>query len=179
MRVSYRRGTSLVLLCSLTVPTACSTVIGIDGNYSDSGGATTAQGGSAQGGSAQGGGNSSGGSGNANGGSATCSGAPVNGLCWYLGELGQSCTGACSSHGGESPEAASFVGTPAQGGSWTKCAGLLSALGNKGVPLQTMRSDGSGLGCHYYGDRSYWLYSPRYSSSAENVAARLVCGCTR
>jgi hypothetical protein len=163
MRFSRRRSSSAVLLCLLAVSTACSTVIGIDGNYSDSSGGE------------------GGGSGNASrdAGSTTCSGTPVSGVCWYLGELGESCASACSSHSGESPNAASFVGIPAQGGSWAKCASLLTALGSKAIPVLSSRTDGSGLGCHYFSGQSYWLYSPEYSSSAKNAAARLVCGCAQ
>jgi len=122
------------------------------------------------------GGRSGGGGGSGNG--AKCAGVSVSGVCWYLGNLGKSCTATCQIHGGDAPSAASFVGVAAQGGSLTSCATLLSALGYAGVkPAAASRSDGAGVGCHVNGTRSYWLSDPNYSPSSRLAGAQVVCGC--
>jgi trimeric autotransporter adhesin len=185
---------SLVWLLS-SAP-GCSTVIGIDGDYTDlvagateqggatgsglsgSAGASAGRGGSnAQGGStAQAGSNARGGGG---GGAAKCSGVSSGGVCWHLGGLGDSCEETCSDRGGVAPDAPSFVGTTAQGGSLEKCATILDALGGNPAPGQATRSDDNGLGCHRYGLKSYWLSSPDFATTAHVTSARVVCGCLK
>src|SRR5664280_115847 len=61
-------------------------------------------------------------------GSAACGAgaAPLNGLCWYLGAAGASCSDTCANHGGLSSLAVSYVGTALQGGSLSKCTAVLN-----------------------------------------------------
>jgi len=109
---------------------------------------------------------------------ATCSGVPHAGICWYLGPQGNSCQQVCTSHGIPAPNAASHVGTAAQGGSNAECKVLLGLLGISGTPDDGTRTDGLGLGCHLYSATPWWLKSPNFAASASQVNSRLVCGCT-
>jgi hypothetical protein len=90
--------------------------------------------------------------------------------------LGDSCKETCSGRGGLAPDAASVVGTAAQGGSLEKCATLLSALGENSKPTEATRSDDNGVGCHYYGLKTYWLSAPHFTEAAHLSSARIVCG---
>jgi hypothetical protein len=152
-------------LVALSLALGCSTVIGIDGSYTDLDAATTSSAGGPSGSQSEA------------GAPGSCAGVALHGACWYLGELGQSCTVVCDAHGGSASDAASFVGVPAQGGSLAKCAELLSALGDGEKPTEATRSDDSGVGCHIYATKSYWLSSPTYTPSAHLGVAKLVCGC--
>jgi hypothetical protein len=196
MRASPQTLSAALLTWLIATAPGCSMVIGIDKDYTDlaadaadqggsagtgkggssgnsSGGATTEGGSSAQGGSSASAGSAG------QGGSAPCKGQSSSGGCWYLGNLGASCTSTCAAHGGNASDAASFVGTTAQGGSLAKCATLLAALGDNLSPIEATRSDGMGIGCHVYGVKTYWLSSPTFSPSAVVVGARPVCGCVQ
>ena len=170
------------LLWLLLSTPGCSTVIGIDENYTDLAAASAQPGGAAGSGPSGGAGPSAGrGGGSAQGGSggaaANCSGAALGGVCWYLGSLGGSCVTTCSDHGGVAEDEASFVGTPAQGGSLRKCTDILKALNLNSAPDEATRADGKGLGCHLFGQMSYWLSRPDFDPSVQEPGARVVCGC--
>jgi hypothetical protein len=113
-----------------------------------------------------------------------CGGAQVGGACWYLGELDQTCNGACASHGGVDPGAAAFIGTPEQGGSLEACAAILEALGEPpALVMDGFRDDGLGFGCHLFvdaagGTSAWWLSAPAFAPTVSDPSARLVCGCT-
>jgi hypothetical protein len=158
----------LACLGVLSCLACCSTVIGIDGSYADLGADTT---------DADGGSNNSDGRAEASS-AGSCAGVAMNGACWYLGAPGASCSATCATHGGDAPNAASFVGVPAQGGSLAKCASLLVALGYDSTkPAEARRSDDAGVGCHVYGLKSFWLSAPAYSPRARLSSAKLACGC--
>jgi hypothetical protein len=106
-----------------------------------------------------------------------CAGVRSAGICWYLGVSGASCDETCTVHGGTAPGTASFVGTPFQGGSLNECATILLALGESIAPMEGVRYDGLGVGCHIYDGVPWWLSSPNFNSSAWQVNTRLVCGC--
>jgi hypothetical protein len=183
MRLVSRLG-KLSCLGVLSCLAGCSTVIGIDGSYTDLGadkpdasaGASNSDGAAGASGAGAGASNSDGGAGASSAGS--CAGVALNGACWYFSSLGASCSATCAAHGGDAPNAPSFVGVPAQGGSLAKCASLLVALGYDSTkPGQATRSDAAGVGCHVYGLKSYWLSAPAYSPDAHLGSAKLVCGC--
>lgn len=164
----------------------CSMIIGIDHDYTDrlaSGGAIASGGATASGGSSMvdagrtsgAGTQPSAGFGNSD--PAICAGISLHGVCWYFGELGQSCASACLEHGGEAPSAASFIGVSAQGGSLAKCTEILARLNRLPAPTSAERFDSLGLGCHSFGAQNYWLRAPLYSSFASNRNAQLACGC--
>jgi collagen type III alpha len=106
-----------------------------------------------------------------------CDGAERSGICWYLGNPGDSCATTCAFHGGNSPEAASHVGVTSQGGSASECGRLLGLLGLPGTVQTGTRSDGIGLGCVVALGLHIWLSSPPYSDSARFANIQLVCGC--
>ena len=116
-----------------------------------------------------------------------CEGLLHAGICWYLGPEGSSCQQVCASHGESAPDAASHVGTAAQGGSLAECTAILGLLGVNGAPTSATRSDGLGLGCHVYRSgilllqtsKSYWLTSPDFSATASQSSSTLACGCTK
>jgi hypothetical protein len=108
----------------------------------------------------------------------TCSGVLHAAICWYLGPQGNSCQQVCASHGAPAPDAASHVGTAAQGGSNAECKVLLGLLGISGTPSNGLRLDGRGLGCSVYVTTPWWLTSPNFSVSSSEASSRLVCGCT-
>jgi hypothetical protein len=111
---------------------------------------------------------------------ASCVGPTRGGICWYLGPQGSSCQQVCTSHGALAPAMASHVGTTIQGGSLAECSVLLGLLGISGTPANGTRSDGLGLGCHFYqGATLWWLSSPNFSATASQSSSRLVCGCTK
>jgi hypothetical protein len=109
----------------------------------------------------------------------SCAGVPYQSICWYLGSAASSCQQVCASHGQTASNAASFVGTVAQGGNVTECAAILSLLGVAQAPTSGTRTDGTGLGCHVFSGQPWWLSSPAFSTSASNMNARIACGCTR
>lgn len=109
---------------------------------------------------------------------AGCSGVSYSGICWYLGAKGSSCTQVCANHGQPATNAASIVGTAAQGGSLTQCKTLFVLLGNTLAPVQGTRSDGLGLGCHLYGTVTWWLTSPNFDVASSQPISQRVCGCT-
>lgn len=124
----------------------------------------------------------SGGAATGGGGNKACAGTALNGICWYLGAANQSCTDACSAHGGVNTTSEKMVGIPAQGGSIASCALVLAALGTRELPAEATRSDGNGLGCHVLTGRSntaYWLSSPRFSETAHLSNATIACGCNQ
>lgn len=113
-----------------------------------------------------------------------CAGTLSDGVCWSLGELGQSCDAVCATRGGVDARSAAWIGTPAQGGSLQVCAALLEALGApfSTGPLEGFREDALGFGCHLFVDAAgetsaWWLNAPDFSSAVSNPNARLVCGC--
>ena len=114
-----------------------------------------------------------------------CDGAPLGGVCWYLGELDQTCNGVCASHGGFDPASTAAIGTPDQGGSLESCAAILQALGEPPTLLsEGFREDNLGFGCHLFvdaaGDTSaWWLTAPVFAPTVSDPNARLVCGCAR
>jgi hypothetical protein len=108
-----------------------------------------------------------------------CAGISDSGICWYLGRAGDSCANACANHGGTSPQAASHVGTSAQGGSLSECARLLSLLGVRASVAEGNRSDGLGFGCHVFGNDPWWLTSPPYNDTSKSAAVQIVCGCVQ
>jgi len=107
-----------------------------------------------------------------------CAGILSSAVCWYLGAAGESCDQVCSPHGQVVPDAASFVGMPAQGGSAEECGLLLNLLGVNATVQSGQRTDGSGLGCHVYMAVPWWLSAPAYTSTASEPLARRVCGCS-
>ena len=113
-------------------------------------------------------------------GTAGCSGVLYSGICWYLGPQGSSCEQVCAGHGQPASDAATHVGTGAQGGSLAECGHIFGLLGITGTPTQGTRSDGLGLGCHVYqGTNLWWLSSPNFSATASQASSKLVCGCTQ
>ena len=119
-------------------------------------------------------------------GSAACGAgaAPLNGLCWYLGAAGASCSDTCANHGGLSSLAVSYVGTALQGGSLSKCTAVLNALGLTGTVSADILS--AGVGCIRYsgtgasGPGLYWVgLLPLFSATAFLAAGEPACGCVQ
>ena len=112
-----------------------------------------------------------------------CDGALLDDICWYLGDLDQSCDNVCAPHGGFDPAATEWVGTPDQGGSIESCAALLTALDEPTASLMDgFRQDDLGFGCHLFVDAddnagAWWLTAPAFSPDVSDPSARLVCGC--
>jgi hypothetical protein len=113
-----------------------------------------------------------------------CGGALLQGACWYMGDLGQSCDDVCATHGGFSTAALALIGTPAQGGSLEGCTAVLQALGTfSGAVSEGFREDGLGLGCHLYleaagTEAAWWLTAPDLSPQAFSAQTRQACGCS-
>jgi hypothetical protein len=114
-----------------------------------------------------------------------CGGALLDDICWYLGELDQTCGSVCAARGGVAPASAAWVGTPDQGGSIETCAAVLEALGESSAALaEGFREDGLGFGCHVFVDTdgvasTWWLTAPDFSPEVSDPSARLACGCAR
>jgi hypothetical protein len=103
---------------------------------------------------------------------ATCAGTWVGGYCWYLSADGQSCTGACASHGGYHTATRFYAGSD---GTDSHCLAVLAALG---APPADYRSsshcNGGGAGCHYsehYYDETLksWTRCTAPSTTAETT----------
>jgi hypothetical protein len=113
-----------------------------------------------------------------------CGGALLQGACWYLGDVGQSCDDVCATHGGFSAGALAVIGTPGQGGSLEGCTAVLQALGAfSGAVTEGYREDGLGLGCHLYVEAAgtevaWWLTAPELSPQAFSAQSRAACGCS-
>jgi hypothetical protein len=101
----------------------------------------------------------------------------VFGICWYLGEPGESCEMTCAEHGGPDGMASEHVGTASQGGSREDCVLILSALGQRYRVVSTEHD--VGVGCHVpvSGEDPHWLSSPPFRPSAYLRNARIACGC--
>ena len=154
------------------------------GGKPTTGGSTGTGGLIASGGAPATGGNSSTGGVPGTGGSSSvaCSGVLYSGICWYLAPSGDSCTQACTDHGGPSSLAVGHVGTAAQGGSLTECATILSLLGVAGT-VQNVASI-SGVGCSsntgtMAAPGPYWCTSPDFSTTASLAGVQPACGCLR
>lgn len=106
-----------------------------------------------------------------------CAGAEVFGICWYLGEAGESCEQTCAAHGGPAVAASTHVGTEAQGGSREDCVLILSALGQR-YRVRGTEHD-VGVGCHLpAGDGDpHWLSAPPFEATAFLRNAHVACGC--
>jgi hypothetical protein len=100
-------------------------------------------------------------------------------ICWYLGALGASCVETCTDHGGVAEDAASYVGTEAQGGSAEECAALLELLGLGNTVSSGTRTsvDQLGLGCHVFPDSNWWLSAPDFDAADSLGNVQIVCGC--
>ena len=153
------------------------------GGTSATGGVAATGGMTAMGGMVATGGNPSTGGATGTGGSSSvpCSGVLYSGICWYLASSGESCTQACTAHGGPSSLVTSHVGTAAQGGSLTECATILSRLGVAGT-VQNVTST-SGVGCSKNigtlgpGPGLYWCTTPDFSTNASLTGVQPACGC--
>lgn len=106
-----------------------------------------------------------------------CVGAELFGICWYLGEAGESCTQTCAERGGPDSSASAHVGTASQGGSREDCVLILNALGQR-YRVRSTEHD-VGVGCHVPtgGEDPHWLTSPPFRASAYLRNARIACGC--
>ena len=114
---------------------------------------------------------------------AECAGVPLGDVCWYLGELGQTCNGVCASRGGFDAASLAFIGSPEQGGSLEACDAILQALGEApALVTEGFRDDDLGFGCHLFVDAAgatsgWWLTAPAFAPTVSDPSARLVCGC--
>jgi hypothetical protein len=112
-----------------------------------------------------------------------CGGVTVEGGCWYLGAVGQSCDAVCATRGGFAPASLGIVGTPGQGGSIEGCDAVLSAFGAPpGVINEGFREDGLGFGCHAFiaadgTATAWWLTSPDAAPEIADPNVRIACGC--
>ncbi len=105
-------------------------------------------------------------------------GVSYENLCWFLGDLDESCMEVCAERGGIDETAASIIGSPEQSGTWTACRDIVRLLGILGEVAAGYRTDGAGLGCHIWDDGEiWWLYSPDFDPGARMPNAQLVCGC--
>ena len=112
----------------------------------------------------------------------TCAGAPLYGICWYVGASDQSCNQVCANRGGFNAAATSVIGTPAQGGNIENCSALmLLLLGNEDdAVIEGTQVAGNGAGCHLFdapAGQRWWLTTPDFSPDVALVGGRLVCGC--
>jgi hypothetical protein len=90
-----------------------------------------------------------------------CAGVRVNDYCWYLGDLGQSCSQGCSTHGGYNEATCTYAGSD---GTNKNCLQILSALGApQNAVAQVSDNCEVGIGCSsvvlYYNGISFF---PRY-----------------
>jgi hypothetical protein len=112
----------------------------------------------------------------------SCQGLPLDGICWYLGPAGESCSEVCEDRGGFNPAATAVIGTASQGGSLERCSALLEVLdgtANQDV-VQGTQVAGIGVGCHVFDATAgywWWLESPDFSEDASLAGGSIVCGC--
>ena len=106
-----------------------------------------------------------------------CNGAEVFGLCWYLGNAGQTCDQACASRGGFDATSSAYVGGTGQGGSVAECGAVLTALGHAAPAGASTRGDGVGLGCHVWSGTSYWLRDDTFGPDQSMPPASIACAC--
>lgn len=101
-----------------------------------------------------------------------------DGLCWRLGNLGDSCAATCNDLGGPAPNLAEYVGTEAQGGSLETCQQLIELLNVSGTVSSGTRQ-GGGVGCHLwsFSRDPWWLREPAFDPDARSSSARILCGC--
>jgi hypothetical protein len=80
-----------------------------------------------------------------------CVGVIVGGYCWYLGDLGQSCSEVCASHGGYHDATRTYAGSE---GSSSNCWQVLDALhapqGDSAIIYYDCGTYLGGIGCSLY-----------------------------
>jgi hypothetical protein len=109
----------------------------------------------------------------------SCAGKLHEGLCWYLGPDGASCTYTCALRGGVDALTAEWVGTQSQGGSVEECATLLQLFGITEPPTAAYRTDGRGVGCMTYGGNPFWHAAPSFDPDDSMPDVRQICACMR
>ena len=112
----------------------------------------------------------------------SCEGTLLDGICWYLGPEGESCSEVCEDRGGFNPAALAVIGTASQGGSPESCSVLLEVLDATAnqVVVQGTQMAGIGVGCHLFDAQAgywWWLESPDFSQAASLDGGSIVCGC--
>jgi hypothetical protein len=107
-----------------------------------------------------------------------CSGTLVDELCWYLGEVGESCTDTCAERGGYDERGTPIIGSDDQGGSLEQCTLILEVLLNEAAETDN-DNDGDGLGCHLRGNDEdrFRIENTDFSPDESANDARIACSC--
>jgi hypothetical protein len=103
-------------------------------------------------------------------------GRELDGYCWFLGAVGQSCETVCAAHGGFVPSLP-YLGTRMQGGALSRCDAVLTLLTQEGDTTAGYREDGRGVGCHFFDNARWWLISPNFNPTASHWRVRQACSC--
>ena len=98
-------------------------------------------------------------------------------ICWFLGELGQSCQTVCDGRGGTHPDTPKYIGSSSQGGSQDSCAAIFEALGYAVFVATSYGMNGGGLGCYENNGSYYWRANQDFDQAANYFGAARVCGC--
>ena len=108
-----------------------------------------------------------------------CSGALLDGLCWYLGVSGDSCNDTCLAHGSFDDRAIPIIGSDNQGGNEDQCAAVLTVLLGEEPNSVNTDNDNEGVGCHLSGNDEdpTWFDEPDFSADASLSDARIACAC--
>ena len=105
-----------------------------------------------------------------------CAGARVGGFCWYLSSTGQSCTSACSSHGGVTGGTVSYSGWPS--GTLSHCDAVLAALEAGSGSAGDFSNPFFGSGCSVVGSRQRCT-GKTTTQAATDVVAQRACSCAQ
>ncbi len=102
-------------------------------------------------------------------------GVAVGGVCWYYAADNESCTSACSSHGGYNSATLTYAGSA---GTAANCLAVMNALG---VPGGAITSQGCGVavGCMYDAPTPgrFLCTSPATNAGDAYVGGRRACAC--
>jgi hypothetical protein len=79
--------------------------------------------------------------------SGNCSGKFIENACWYLSERGESCTSACSDHGGYNEATKTFAGS---GGSDENCLIIGKGFFPNAVNVRSRGTNNQSIGCAVY-----------------------------
>lgn len=112
----------------------------------------------------------------ASGSTQPCGGAWSAGFCWYYGDLYESCTDVCSTHGGyDQAGTRDYVGSGAPDD--TRCGEIMPLVGvNR--PVATVISS-SGHGCYWFEDDDtvHWERGGPTQAGSRSINVRRLCAC--
>jgi hypothetical protein len=106
--------------------------------------------------------------------SCDAGGTFINGACWYLGALNETCDTVCTSHTSYNTTTQYYGGSS---GTNAECQLLMDTMGvpGTGAPATIAQS----WGCHYHSTNGRYRGTSATSSSTRNASVQRICACNK